>query len=373
LPRTGAAGNGNERSTVKRIVVKVGSQVLCEEHGMLNISMLASLAGQIADLAGEGWQVLLVTSGAVASGAGIMRSEAGARNLARIGNPVTRKQALAATGQVRLMETWRKFLAERGLTVAQVLTSRSDFQSRRHYLNMRACIEALLQAGIVPIVNENDVVAVTELMFTDNDELAGLLSGMLNADLLCLLSNVPGVLTGDSSCIPRWQEDRHQLEELVLKGTSALGRGGMHSKIGVARKAAGLGTEVVIADGTEPGILQQIVRGASVGTRFEARRDAAPAKRWLAGAQSATAGSVIVNAGAEAALLDRNRLASLLPVGVESVQGQFEKGDVIEIRNAAGRVLGCGRARYGHAEARSLLGQRGQKPLIHYDYLYLVP
>lgn len=356
---------------MKRVVVKVGSQVLCEEQGVLNLTVLARLATEIGDLAAAGWQVLLVSSGAVASGAGIMRSEAGAKRLERIGNPVIRKQALAATGQVRLMETWRKHLGERGLTVAQVLASRGDFQTRRHYLNMRACIEALLQAGIVPIVNENDVVAVTELMFTDNDELAGLLSTMLNADLLCLLSTVPGVLDAEQARIPRWDETGHQVEELVQRGTSALGRGGMHSKIAVARKTAGLGTEVVIGDGTEPGILRRVVGGEDAGTRFEARRETTPAKRWLANAKAAANGSVVVNAGAEAALRDRSRLASLLPVGVDAVDGPFEKGDVIEIRNAEGRVLGCGRARYGHEEARALLGQRGHKPLIHYDYLYM--
>lgn len=356
---------------MQRVVVKVGSQVLCKADGELDIPVLASLAAQVADLVEAGWQALLVTSGAVAAGAGIMRHESGAKRLSRIGNPVTRKQALAATGQVRLMETWRKFLAERSLMVAQVLATRSDFQTRRHYLNMRACIEALLQAGIVPIVNENDVVAVTELMFTDNDELAGLLSGMLNADLLCLLSTVPGVLAHGEARIPRWIEGEHQVDDLVRDGTSALGRGGMHSKIGVARKAAGLGTEVVIADGSAPGILQQIVAGADAGTRFAPRRDASSAKRWLASAQPARAGSVVVNAGAAAALRDRSRLASLLPVGIESVDGVFDKGDVIEIRDAEGRVLGCGRARYGHEEAQALQGRRGQKPLIHYDYLYL--
>ncbi len=269
------------------------------------------------------------------------------------------------------METWRRHLAERQLTVAQVLATRADFQTRQHYLNMRACIEALLLSGIVPIVNENDVVGVTELMFTDNDELAGLLSGMVDADLLCLLSTVPGVLSGGNERIPRWEEGVHHTGDLVLKGTSTLGRGGMHSKIGVARKAAGLGTEVVIADGGAPDILRRIVAGDDVGTRFTALRDATPAERWLASAQFAINGGVVVNDGAEAVLLDRSRLASLLPVGIESVQGSFEKGDVIEIRNLAGRVLGCGRARYGHEETQARIGQRGHKPLVHYDYLYL--
>lgn len=355
----------------RRIIVKVGSQVLCDAQGELNRRVLASLVGQVTELVSGGWQVLLVSSGAVAAGSGL----AGSR-LHKVANPVARKQVLAATGQVRLMETYGALFGERGLTVAQVLTSKSDFQTRRHYLNMRSCVEALLTTGIVPIVNENDVVAVTELMFTDNDELAGLLAGMVRADLLCLLSTVPGVFDGDpddpaTRCIETWDEDRHRLEDVVLKGTSALGRGGMHSKLAIARKTARLGTEVVIADGRDPEVLLKVTGERAAGTRFPARGGLSPAKRWLASADGHAAGSVTVNAGAESALLDRSRLTSLLPVGIESLAGAFNRGDVIQIRNTAGKVLGCGRARYGHEEARRLIGQRGQKPLIHYDYLYL--
>jgi len=352
--------------------------VLCDANGSLNIPVLASLAAQVSDLGLENWQILLVSSGAVAAGKGVMKTEAGAKKLQLIPNAVTRKQALAATGQVRLMETWRQHFNARGLTVAQVLATRSDFQTRRHYLNMRACIEALLDCGVVPIVNENDVVAVTELMFTDNDELAGLLAGMLDADILCLLSTVPGVYdrapgpSGPvSDYIRRWDDDQHQAEEIVQRGTSALGRGGMHSKIAVARRSANLGIEAVIADGSSDNILLNVVAGVPVGTRFPARGETSSTKRWLASAQSSTSGSVIVNAGAEAALLDRSRLSSLLPVGVQAIEGPFEKGDVIQIRNSAGQILGCGRSRYSHEEAEQLLGQRGHKPMIHYDYLFL--
>ncbi len=356
----------------QRIVVKIGSQVLCRTDGALNHDVMAGLAGQVGSLVQQGNEVLLVSSGAVAAGGAV----AGDR-LRRISDPVARKQVLAATGQVRLMETWRALLDTHGLPVAQVLTSKSDFQTRRHYLNMRGCIEGLLAAGIVPIVNENDVVAITELMFTDNDELAGLLAGMVNADLLCLLSTVPGVLDGDpqhpaTRLIQTWDEELHQVEDIVQRGTSALGRGGMHSKLAMALKTAGLGTEVVIADGADPGILARLLAGEAVGTRFPAQGEASPAKRWLASADGSAAGSVTVNAGAEAALLDRTRLASLLPVGIESVEGRFSSGDVIRIHASDGRVLGCGKARYGHEEARELIGKRGQKPLVHYDYLYLL-
>jgi glutamate 5-kinase len=356
----------------QRIVVKIGSQVLCDPQGELNHDVLGNLVQQTSQLVAAGWQVLVVSSGAVAAGSGITASQ-----LQRISDPVARKQVMAATGQVHLMETYRALFQQYGLTIAQVLTSKSDFQTRRHYLNMRGCIDALLTAGIVPIVNENDVVAVTELMFTDNDELAGLLAGMVNADLLCLLSTVPGVFDGDpddsaTRCIETWDDARHQIEDIVKRGTSALGRGGMHSKLAIARKTAKLGTEVVIADGSDPDILVKVTGEQSAGTHFPATGEASPAKRWLASADDHATGFVTVNEGAESALLDSNRLASLLPVGIEAVEGPFNSGDVIQIRNPAGEVLGCGRARYGHGEAQQLKGQRGQKALIHYDYLYLV-
>jgi len=356
----------------RRIVVKIGSQVLCDTRGELNRDVLGSLVRQLCTLTADGWQVLLVSSGAVAAGSSIASNR-----LQRVSDPVARKQVMAATGQVRLMETYRALFEQDGLTIAQVLTSKSDFQTRRHYLNMRGCIEALLTAGIVPIINENDVVAITELMFTDNDELAGLLAGMVNADLLCLLSTVPGVFDGDpehpeSSCIATWDDDRHQIEDIVQRGASALGRGGMHSKLSIARKTARLGTEVVIADGSDPDILVKITGTEHAGTRFPALREASPAKRWLASADDHAAGHVIVNEGAETALRDSSRLASLLPVGIESVEGSFNQGDVIQIRNRKGDVLGCGRASYHHEDADRLKGKRGQKALIHYDYLYLM-
>jgi glutamate 5-kinase len=355
----------------KRIVVKIGSQVLCDPNGMLNQDVLSNLVRQLGSLQTDGWQVLLVSSGAVAAGSGFAGEK-----LRQISDPVARKQVMAATGQVRLMETYRKLFEHQGLPVAQVLATKSDFQSRRHYLNMRGCIEALLTAGIVPVVNENDVVAVTELMFTDNDELAGLLAGMVNAELLCLLSTVPGVYDGDpndaaAQCITRWDDDQHQIEDIVLRGTSALGRGGMHNKLAIARKVARLGIEVIIADGTDPHIISNILADHNIGTRFPAIGDASSAKRWLASADDHATGSVTVNKGAEEALLDSSHLASLLPVGIEAVDGHFNRGDVIQILNLSGEVLGCGRARYGYEEAAGLIGQRDQKPLIHYDYLYL--
>ena len=213
-------------------------------------------------------------------------------------------------------------------------------------------------------------------MFTDNDELAGLLASMVNADLLVILSTVKGVIDGGSEptgqqVIETWDDAKHQIEDIVSAGTSRFGRGGMHSKLSVARKIAALGTEVIIADGRAEDILLNITGGETTGTRFPASSGSSPAKRWLASADDHASGAVRINHGAEQALLDQGRLTSLLPVGIDSLEGRFKRGDVIRIINSAGLVLGCGRAQYDYDEARELLGQQGHKPLIHYDYLYL--
>jgi len=351
---------------MNRIVVKIGSQVLCHADGLLNLDILSGLVGQIVNLHGKGWQVILVSSGAVAAG----MSVAGADKL-RNYDPITRKQVLAATGQVQLMQTYQLQFGKHGLGVAQVLASKSDFQTRNHYLNMRNCLEGILNAGIVPVVNENDVVSITELMFTDNDELAGLLAGMVNAELLCMLSSVKGVYDANNQLIQNWDDEIHHVEEIVSSGTSRLGRGGMHSKIIIARKTAALGTEVVIAHGLAENILLQVANQENAGTRFTAANATSPAKRWLASSDAHAVGAVHINEGAAQALSDKNRIASLLLVGVESLDGDFKRGDIIRVIEKSGRVLGVGRSGYDRNEADSLIGGKDHKPLIHCDYLYL--
>jgi len=354
-------------SKPRRIVVKVGSQALCTPDGALAPEVLRSLADQIASLREDGWQVLLVSSGAVAAGRG-MAADA----VARLSNPVAVKQVLAAVGQVHLVAAWQEVFRAHGLVTAQVLLSKADFQSREHYLDTRACLSGALESGLVPIVNENDVVAATEFMFSDNDELAGLLAGMMGAEILALLSSVQGVLDpGTGEIIRTWDDERHTIHGVVQKGSSALGRGGMESKLAEARKSAALGTAVVIAGGRADRVLERIVQGETVGTRFPPSARVAPAKRWLAVMDDHAQGVVTVNDGARDALENSDHLASLLPVGIVRVEGDFERGDVIQVRDLEGRLLGCGRADYNDALARDLLGQRDQKPLIHYDYLYI--
>jgi glutamate 5-kinase len=350
------------------LIAKIGSQALCDDTGALAGSVIEALAADVAALRESGWDVLLVSSGAVAAGLGVA-----AETTAKLRDPVVAKQVLAAAGQVRLMERWQQAFRGHGLTTAQVLLSKSDFQSRQHYLNTRACLEGALAAGLVPVVNENDVVSVTELMFTDNDELAGLLAAMMGADVLALLSTVPGVLPPDGDApIAVWDDARHTTDSVLRSGTSRLGRGGMHSKLAVARKTAGLGTNVVIADGRADRVLRAVVSDDPPGTRFPATERATPARRWLAAMDGHAEGALVVNDGARDALLDRRRLASLLPVGVERVEGEFQAGDVVQVRDLEGRLLGCGRSACDAATARGAAGEHNRKPLIHYDYLYLV-
>jgi glutamate 5-kinase len=354
-------------SKPKRIVVKLGSQALCAPDGALAPDVLQSLADQVAALRNHGWQVLLVSSGAVASGRGL--AEQATRCLT---NPVTIKQVLAAVGQVHLVAAWQRAFQAHDLITAQVLLSKADFQSREHYLDTRACLGAALAAGFVPIINENDVVAATDFMFSDNDELAGLLAGMMGAEVLALLSSVEGVLNPQSGqLIETWDDKLHTINEVVQSGGSKLGRGGMHSKLAEARKSAALGTRVVIANGRADNVLRHIVSGDRIGTHFPPSPQVAPAKRWLAVMDDHAQGVVTVNDGARDALMDNDHLASLLPVGIERVEGDFERGDVIQVRDLKGKLLGCGRADYDDKRARALLGQRDQKPLIHYDYLYI--
>jgi glutamate 5-kinase len=350
----------------RNIVIKVGTHVVTED-GQIHIPSLSQLCQDIAELRARDLSVVLVSSGAVAAGLGVLDRSIHA-------DEVERRQVCSAVGQIRLMQTYRELLDAHGLTCAQVLATRSDFRDRDHYLNMQRCLEALMGQGVVPIVNENDVVSVTELMFTDNDELAGLLAAMLGADALFLLSNVDGVFTDPDlvEIIETWSEDRAPPASAPAP-KSTFGRGGIHTKIRVARRCAGLGVETWVANGRKPGIVQQLLDGVGRGTRFPADRAASPVKRWVATARGHEKGRIVINGGAVSALRDNQRLTSLLPVGVAAVEGEFEGGDIVRIESEAGELVGWGRTRLSSVSAREVIGARGEKALVHYDYLYIEP
>lgn len=353
----------------QRIVVKVGTNVLTREDGLLDITNISQLTDQLAELKKTGLEVILVSSGAVGAGRAILSVPPGL-------NKVVRRQILSSVGQVRLMETYRQLLANHGLLCGQVLATKEDFRDRQHYLNMQNCFQALLRDRIVPIVNENDVVAVTELMFTDNDELAGLVAAMINADALIILSSVDGVLDGPlddpaTRVIPEIDCTLPDTLRFIQPARSSGGRGGMQTKFRIARKAASVGIDTYIANGRRAGILPAILSGQYVGTLFRGGEALSNLKRWLAYNEPDHAGDVYINAGAEAILSAARKASSLLPVGIVRITGNFQKGDLLRIYSEDQRPLGMGIAQYSADMARGYMGQQGKKALVHYDYLYI--
>ncbi len=350
-----------------KIVIKVGTNVITDREGHLDLGVLEQLTAQIAELQRHGVQVILVSSGAVGAGRSIVQLSG---NLP----PVAARQVLAATGQIRLIDTYTKLFAAHGMITAQILVTKGDFSDRLHYLNMRTCFSALLQQNIVPVVNENDAVSVTELMFTDNDELSGLIASMMDVDGYIILSHVDGLFdlkTGNGAIIREIPPSTKHFHQYINPGKSEFGRGGMLTKCHIAQKLSRLGITVHIANGKTPGILHAILQGESPGTTFLPEKPTYGPKRWIAHTEGMEKGEVVVNEGARNALTAGERANSLLPVGIESVQGTFLKGDIIRISATDGTVIGYGLAQYSAEKTRTLIGLKGQKPLIHYDYLYI--
>jgi len=355
---------------MKRIVIKIGTNVLSREDGSPDLTAMSHLTDQIADLKKAGFQILIVSSGAVGAGRSALRhiSET---------NPVIRRQLFASVGQVRLMQKYSELFSQFGLFCGQVLATREDFRDRSHYLNMRNCLTALLRDEIIPVINENDVISVSELMFTDNDELAGLVAGMIDADLLVLLTNVDGIYQGvpgepGSSRIPVIRvSEKKTITVLPLK--SSFGRGGMQTKYRMAVKAARMGIRVVIANGKSQNVLRKISAGEETGTVILPETQVSGIKKWIASNLAESRASVKVNQGAADALTGKDAVKSLLPVGVTAIEGEFKKGDVIRILDSAGQQIGVGLANYPSERAREWMGISGKKPLIHYDFLVIEP
>lgn len=353
----------------KLLVVKIGSNVLTNPEGKPDLARMESIARQVAELKAKGIKIVLVSSGAVAFG----RKEI---QLHEKTEAVLKKQIWASVGQVELIHTYKTLFTQHHLAVSQILVTKEDFRDRRHYLNMRNCILGLLQQGIIPIVNENDTVAITELMFTDNDELASLTSSMINADSLVILSNVDGIYDGppsepNSKLIPIIGSRLEDIGQFISPVKSSFGRGGMLTKSSMARKAADLGIRVWIANGKRDNILLDIWEEKAPSTFFEPKSSKHSPKKWLAHGDQYFKGEVTVNDGARLALFSE-KISSLLPVGIIQVKGEFSKGDIILILDEKGKKLGLGKAEYASSLIQERIGLKNQKPFIHYDYLYLI-
>ncbi|MDW8288176.1 MAG: glutamate 5-kinase, partial [Flammeovirgaceae bacterium] len=340
--------------------------VLTTSEGLPDGGRIAHLSDQIAELKKKGTYVIVVSSGAVASGRSLLR-------LPQKLNPVAERQVLASVGQVRLMQLYAEAFGKHGLVVSQILVTKEDFRDKTHYLNMRQCFESLLQQNIVPIVNENDVVSVTELMFTDNDELSGLVASMMEVDALLILSNVDGVYNGNpkeenAKVVPVISR-RSDFEGMISAEKSSFGRGGMLTKCRFAQKTAALGIAVYIANGKKENIICDLLAGKPVGTLFVPQKRKSRLKAWMAHAEGTIKGEVHINEGAEKALFSKP--TSLLPVGITKISGNFQKGDLLKIINSNNEVIGIGIAKYDATTALHLIGLQNQPELIHYDYLLL--
>ena len=356
---------------MKRIAVKIGSNVLTRKDGTLDITRMSALVDQVAELHHAGMEIVLISSGAVASG----RSEV---KVGKKLDSVSARQLYSAVGQAKLINRYYELFREHGLKCGQVLTTKENFGSRTHYLNQKHCMEVMLEHGVIPIVNENDTISVTELMFTDNDELSGLIATMMGMDALIILSNIDGIYNGNpadpaSLVIPVVERGKTDLASYVQTGRSSFGRGGMLTKCHIAQKVADEGILVVIANGKRSNILVDLLKDPETipCTRFlPAVKPVSSVKKWIAHSEGFAKGEIHINKGAEEALL-APKATSLLLVGVAQVVGDFEKDDIVRIVNEEGKLLGVGCAGYGSEEARALIGSRDLKPLVHYDYLYI--
>ncbi|HEY8463272.1 MAG TPA: glutamate 5-kinase [Bacillota bacterium] len=364
---------------VRRVVVKVGTTTLTHTTGKLNLNRMEQLVRQLVDLQNQGKEVVIVTSGAVGTGMGRL-------GLTEKPASIMERQALAAIGQGLLMQVYEKFFAEYGITVAQVLLTQSDIGDRKRYLNARNTLLTLLQYRVIPIINENDPIATEELKIGDNDTLSALVTGLIDAELLILLSDIDGLYTEDprhnpeARLIPLVTEITAEIKKMAGDSASHFGTGGMVTKIGAAQMVLAAGAAMVIMNGNDPTQIQTLFAGKSVGTLFVSQHPPVNhRKRWIAFGPRPN-GVLTVDQGAERAILRQGK--SLLPSGVVTVVGKFEEGDLIKVVNLKNLELARGLTNYGYeqlnrikghqsSEIEGILGFKSSDEVIHRDNLVI--
>lgn len=360
----------------RRVVVKVGTNSICDARGRLDYKSMRALARQLAALMKSGRSVTLVASGAIGAGVGELDLPGRPRAMRQL-------QAVAAVGQGQLMRTFHDLLARHGVKVAQVLLTREDFEHRRRYLNIRNTLQALSEYGAMPVINENDAVAVDEIRFGDNDIIAAHVANMLAADVLIFLSTVDGVLA-DGRVVDVIEQVDEAALSLAHAGRSALGSGGMSSKIAAAGMVTRAGEVAAIANAREPDVLVRLLAGERIGTVFvPARRKLSGRQRWI-GQASRPAGRILIDEGAAKALLQGGK--SLLPSGVVGLAGSFRAGATVAVVDPAGREIARGLTSYASDEIDKIKGLKtgqiaraldlapGQKPddeVIHRNNMTL--
>ena len=364
-----AAGGGHHPLLYRRIVVKAGTAILSgggEDSAGVNLAVLGNIVSQICQLREQGAEVMLVTSGAIAAG----RAALGRHG--PVSRDIRSRQVAAAVGQSRLMQIYQEQFAVHGVTVAQALLTIGDLSNRQSYLNVRNTLQGLLELGVVPLLNENDVVAVDEIgaVFGDNDRLSALVANLVDADLLLILTDIDGLYTADprvdpsATLIPRVERVDERIESLAGQHLQPWARGGMPTKLEAARLVTASGIPMVMAHGRMDGVALRAVRGEPVGTFFQAAGGKLEArKRWLLNLLTqggiSQRGQVTVDDGAAAALLEHHR--SLLPAGVRDVAGGFDRGDAVFILDGSGRRIACGIANYSAGDIARIRGLRSGK------------
>jgi glutamate 5-kinase len=345
----------------RRIIAKFGTNVLTAGTARLDLQVMAALVGQVAALHARGVEVIVVTSGAIAAG----RHRLGLKSERK---EMPYRQVLAAVGQTDLMQAYQELFAWHDIRIGQTLLTRRDLADRQGYLNARNTLLAMLELRVVPIINENDVVAVDEIegaKIGDNDNLSALVANLVDADLLVLLTDQEGLYTADprldrsARLIERVDVINEEIEALAAGTSSGAGVGGMTTKIQAARLATGGGTDLVIAAGSEADVLMRLAAGEPAGTLFPAMVDRMESrKRWMLAGLSVK-GSIVVDAGAAKVL--RNDKKSLLPAGVQDVKGRFERGDAVEVVDGEGRRIAYGVANYDSGEIMRIRGVRSDR------------
>ncbi len=344
----------NDREThlgaVKSVVVKLGTQLLTDKTGRLDTDFLAAIAGQAAALRARGILVTIVSSGAIGAGVAELNLPARPTDLAKL-------QAVAAVGQRRLMDAWALAFRPFELHVAQLLLTREDIDDRQRFLNLRNTIHAVQDLGAMPIINENDTISTDEIVkitFGDNDILAALVTHALRADLLVLLSVVDGIMDADGLPV-RLVESIDVAREWVRTEKSALGKGGMNSKLNAARMVTDAGSAMVVANGRMENVLTHLLDSKEAGTLFvPGRKKRSARSRWIGSARPV--GTIVVDAGAVAALVQKNK--SLLPAGIQQVRGEFNRGDLVGISGPDGQLVARGLSNYTALEIETIRGKK---------------
>ncbi|WP_338721280.1 glutamate 5-kinase [Devosia sp. XK-2] len=367
----------NPLATYRRITIKIGSALLVDKQGKLRSAWLAALAEDIAALKSEGREIVIVSSGAIALGRGLL-------GLSALALTLEQSQAAASAGQIALSQAWAEALGQHGIVTGQILITPNITEERRYYLNARTTIQTLLGLGAVPIINENDSVATAEIRYGDNDRLSARVATMIEADLLVLLSDIDGLYTAppakdpSATHLPVIEAITPAIEAMAGGAASHLSRGGMTTKLEAGKIATLAGTAMVIAKGTDDHPLKRLVEGGLHTLFRPATTRAQSRKRWIMGTL-AVSGTVQVDAGAAHAL---NQGKSLLPIGVTGITGDFERGDTIAVTNPDGREIARGLVGLDSDDARLVMGKRSdtivallgmdsRAELVHRDNLVL--